>query len=54
MTCNDRDFMSRIVTRIIEVDGGDLASWGGTSDFYARDRAIRDTQVSVMVRAAGP
>lgn len=43
MTCHDRDFMNRTVTRIIEVDGGDLASWGGNYDFFARERAIQET-----------
>jgi ATPase subunit of ABC transporter with duplicated ATPase domains len=44
MTCHDRDFMNRTVTRIIEIDGGDLTSWSGDYDFYARERAIQDTQ----------
>jgi ATPase subunit of ABC transporter with duplicated ATPase domains len=44
MTCHDRDFMNRTVTRIVEVDGGDLASWGGNYDFFARERAIQETQ----------
>jgi ATPase subunit of ABC transporter with duplicated ATPase domains len=44
MTCHDRDFMNRTVTRIIEIDGGDLTSWGGNYDFYARERAIQEIQ----------
>ncbi len=44
MTCHDRDFMNRTVTRIVEIDGGDLTSWSGDYDFYARERAIQDTQ----------
>ncbi len=44
MTCHDRDFMNRTVTRIIEIDGGDLTSWSGNYDFYARERAIQETQ----------
>jgi ATPase subunit of ABC transporter with duplicated ATPase domains len=44
MTCHDRDFMNRTVTRIVEIDGGDLTSWGGNYDFYARERAVRETQ----------
>ncbi len=44
MTCHDRDFLNRTVTRIIEIDGGELTSWSGNYDFYARERAIRDTQ----------
>ncbi len=44
MTCHDRDFLNRTVTRIIEIDGGELTSWSGDYDFYARERAVRDTQ----------
>ena len=44
MTCHDRDFMNRTVTRIIEIDGGDLTSWSGNYDFYARERAVQETQ----------
>jgi ATPase subunit of ABC transporter with duplicated ATPase domains len=44
MTCHDRDFMNRTVTRIIEIDGGDLTSWGGNYDFYARERIIQEAQ----------
>lgn len=44
MTCHDRDFMNRTVTRIIEIDGGDLTSWGGDYDFYARERVIQEAQ----------
>ncbi len=34
MTCHDRDFMNRIVTRIVAVDGGELVSYSGNYDFY--------------------
>ena len=44
MTCHDRDFLNRTVTRIIEIDGGELTSWSGDYDFYARERAIQETQ----------
>jgi ATPase subunit of ABC transporter with duplicated ATPase domains len=44
MTCHDRDFMNRTVSRIVEVDAGELTSWSGNYDFYARERAIQDTQ----------
>jgi ATPase subunit of ABC transporter with duplicated ATPase domains len=43
MTCHDRDFMNRTVSRIIEIDGGELTSWSGNYDFFARERAIQDT-----------
>jgi ATPase subunit of ABC transporter with duplicated ATPase domains len=41
MTCHDRDFMNRVVTRIVEIDGGELQSYTGDYDFYDRQREVR-------------
>ncbi len=41
MTCHDRDFMNRVVTRLVELDGGKLIPYGGNYDFYERERQIR-------------
>jgi ATPase subunit of ABC transporter with duplicated ATPase domains len=45
MTCHDRDFMNRVVTRIVDIDGGELVSYGGDYDFFDRERAVREAQV---------
>src|SRR6187402_2915835 len=42
MTSHDRDFMNRVVTKIAEIDGGEIASYSGNYDFYERERAIRE------------
>ncbi len=42
MTCHDRDFMNRIVSRIVDIDGGEFNSYTGDYDFYVRQRAISD------------
>jgi ATPase subunit of ABC transporter with duplicated ATPase domains len=42
MTSHDRDFMNRIVTRIAEIDGGEIAVYSGNYDFYERERALRE------------
>jgi ATPase subunit of ABC transporter with duplicated ATPase domains len=44
MTCHDRDFMNRVVGRIVEIDGGELVSYSGNYDFYFGERALRETQ----------
>ncbi|HVR61120.1 MAG TPA: ABC-F family ATP-binding cassette domain-containing protein [Polyangia bacterium] len=44
MTSHDREFLNRIVTRIIEIDGGVLTSYSGNHDFYERQRALNETQ----------
>ena len=41
LTCHDRDFMNRVVDRIVEIDAGELVSYGGDYDFYERERATR-------------
>jgi ATPase subunit of ABC transporter with duplicated ATPase domains len=43
MTSHDRDFMNRIVTKIAEIDGGEITAYSGNYDFYERERAIRET-----------
>ena len=45
MTCHDRDFMNRIVTRIIEVANRTVTTYGGDYDFYERERDIRLEQL---------
>ncbi|HLQ78991.1 MAG TPA: ABC-F family ATP-binding cassette domain-containing protein [Terriglobia bacterium] len=43
MTSHDREFMNRIVTKIAEIDGGEIAVYSGNYDFYEREREIRET-----------
>jgi ATPase subunit of ABC transporter with duplicated ATPase domains len=40
MTSHDRDFMNRIVTKIIEIDDGDINTYNGDYDFYVREREL--------------
>src|SRR6187455_2919126 len=42
MTSHDREFMNRIVTKIAEIDGGEITAYSGNYDFYERERAIRE------------
>jgi ATPase subunit of ABC transporter with duplicated ATPase domains len=44
MTSHDREFMNRVVSRIVEIDGGVLTSYSGNYDFYERQRAINEAQ----------
>jgi len=45
MTSHDRDFMNRVVTRIIEVANKTVTTYGGNYDFYERERDIRREQL---------
>jgi ATPase subunit of ABC transporter with duplicated ATPase domains len=42
MTSHDRDFMNRVVTRIAEIDDGEITAYSGNYDFYERERALRE------------
>ena len=39
MTSHDREFMNRIVSKIVEIDGGELISYSGDYEFYEQQRA---------------
>src|SRR4051812_28700159 len=43
MTSHDREFMNRVVTKIAEIDGGEITTYSGNYDFYERERQIRET-----------
>ena len=42
MTSHDREFMNRAVTKIAEIDAGEIIVYSGNYDFYERERAIRE------------
>jgi ATPase subunit of ABC transporter with duplicated ATPase domains len=43
MTSHDREFMNRLVSKIAEIDAGEIITYSGNYDFYERERAIRET-----------
>ena len=45
MTSHDRDFMNRLVSRVVEVGNGMITSYAGNYDFYLREREIRREQL---------
>lgn len=50
MTCHDREFMNRIVSRIIEIGNGGATTYNGDYDFYLREREVRRTQLLASYR----
>ena len=42
MTSHDREFMNRVVSKIAEIDDGEVTMYSGNYDFYERERAIRE------------
>lgn len=45
MTCHDRVFMNRLVTKIVEVAYQTITSYSGNYDFYERERDLRKEQL---------
>ena len=44
MTSHDREFMNRIVGKVIEIDGGTLTTYSGNYEFYEQQRALGEAQ----------
>src|SRR5436190_4509366 len=44
MTSHDREFMNRIIGKVVEIDGGSLITYSGNFDFYEEQRALGERQ----------
>ena len=44
ITSHDRAFLNRVVSKIVEIDGGELVTYSGDYDFYERQRAIAERE----------
>jgi ATPase subunit of ABC transporter with duplicated ATPase domains len=44
ITSHDREFLNRIVTKIVEIDGGEVTTYAGDYDFYEQQRALAEAQ----------
>ena len=44
MTSHDREFMNRIVDKVVEIDGGQLTTYSGNYEFYETQRALTERQ----------
>jgi ATPase subunit of ABC transporter with duplicated ATPase domains len=42
MTSHDREFMNRVINKVIEIDGGALTSYSGDYEFYEQQRALNE------------
>ncbi|MFO0658792.1 MAG: ABC-F family ATP-binding cassette domain-containing protein [Polyangiaceae bacterium] len=48
MTSHDREFMNRIVSKIVEIDAGELTTFGGNYDFYESQRELLAKQAEAQ------
>jgi ATPase subunit of ABC transporter with duplicated ATPase domains len=44
MTSHDREFMNRIINKVVEIDGGALTTYSGNYEFYEQQRALSEKQ----------
>ena len=44
MTSHDREFLNRVCNRILEIDGGELTSFGGNYEYYMAQKALANAQ----------
>jgi ATPase subunit of ABC transporter with duplicated ATPase domains len=44
MTSHDREFMNRIINKVVEIDGGQLTTYSGNYEFYEAQRALNEKQ----------
>ncbi|WP_431282755.1 ABC-F family ATP-binding cassette domain-containing protein [Humitalea sp. 24SJ18S-53] len=44
MTSHDREFMNRIINKVIEIDGGSLTAYSGDYEFYEQQRLLNEKQ----------
>jgi len=44
MTSHDREFMNRVINKVIEIDGGSLTEFSGDYEFYEQQRALNEKQ----------
>ncbi|CCV08097.1 putative ABC transporter, ATP-binding protein with duplicated ATPase domains [Mesorhizobium metallidurans STM 2683] len=48
MTSHDREFMNRIVNKVVEIDAGSLTAYSGNYEFYQQQRAVADKQLQAQ------
>jgi ATPase subunit of ABC transporter with duplicated ATPase domains len=44
LTSHDREFMNRIIDKVVEIDGGSLTTYSGNYEFYEAQRALTEKQ----------
>ena len=42
MTSHDREFMNRVINKVLEIDGGSLTEFSGDYEFYEQQRALNE------------
>ncbi len=52
MTSHDREFMNRIVSKVVEIDGGGLTTYSGNYEFYEQQRGAKRKAAAGAIRTS--
>ena len=52
MTSHDREFINRVISKVIEIDSGSLTTYTGDYEFYEQQRAQNEKQQQAQFEAA--
>jgi ATPase subunit of ABC transporter with duplicated ATPase domains len=44
MTSHDREFINRVISKVVEIDSGSLTTYSGNYEFYEQQRALNEKQ----------
>ncbi|MGV7217207.1 ABC-F family ATP-binding cassette domain-containing protein [Bradyrhizobium sp. UFLA05-112] len=44
MTSHDREFINRVISKVVEIDSGSLTTYSGDYEFYEQQRALNEKQ----------
>lgn len=44
MTSHDREFINRVISKVVEIDSGSLTTYAGNYEFYEQQRALSEKQ----------
>jgi ATPase subunit of ABC transporter with duplicated ATPase domains len=44
MTSHDREFINRVIAKVVEIDSGSLTTYSGNYEFYEQQRALNEKQ----------
>jgi ATPase subunit of ABC transporter with duplicated ATPase domains len=50
MTSHDREFMNRIIDKVVEIDGGSLSTYSGNYEFYEAQQAMLAKEIKFIER----
>ncbi|MCC2653992.1 MAG: transporter related protein [Microvirga sp.] len=54
MTSHDREFLNRVIAKVVEIDSGSLTTYSGNYEFYEQQRALNQKQQQAQFERQQP